>query len=158
MRSPRYPLQPLAKVRQQKVDLATKDLGAAVTTKEASVRARRQADLRREHHAREAALVRDAEREALERGELRAGDLARQDAWALRVATEADALMASTERAQAAEVRARETEREAQAAVVSRTTEARIVETHRSRWDEARRRSEERKEEEAASEGWRPKR
>ena len=154
----KYPLEPLAKLRDQKVDEATTALAEAVRKQEAAARALHAAESRRDAQARAAAAIREAEREALARGELRARDLARVDAWGVRVAVEQAVLNGAVERAGATEASAREGQGSAQGTLATRSAEARVVESHRERWDDERRRALEARDEEAATEAWRPAR
>ncbi|MGO9834583.1 MAG: hypothetical protein ACLP1X_10230 [Polyangiaceae bacterium] len=158
MRPPKYPLAPLAEVRKRAVDSAVRRLSSAVKTREAAERARQAAEDARHEHERAAARVRGGERDALERGDLCAADLARGETWGLRVASERARLSAGVERATSAEAVASDGQLEAQAGVASRRSEADVVAKDRERWDDARRKAAEAREEEAASEAWRPKR
>ncbi|HTB71774.1 MAG TPA: hypothetical protein VK762_00960 [Polyangiaceae bacterium] len=155
---PKYPLEPLAEVREKKVREATEALAGAVRAREAAARALRGAETRRETAARAASRVRTAELEALARGELHARDLAREHAWTARTAAEQAALAGAVRRAAAAEATARDRERVAQGTLASRSADARVVDAHRHRWNEERRRGVEAREEEALSEAWRPRR
>jgi hypothetical protein len=155
---PKYPLEPLAEMRQQKVEEATAALAGAVRKREAAARALRGAEVRRETAARAASRVRTAELEALTRGELRARDLARAHVWAARTAAEGEALAGVVRRAEAAEVAARDHERDAQGGLATRRAEALLALGHRDRWNEQHRRAVEAREEEASSEAWRPRR
>lgn len=158
MRRPRYALEPLAKLRDGKVDEATRGLAAAVTERGAAERARRSAEARRDAHDAAADAVRAGEREALERGELRAGDLALADGWEARVATERAALADAVQRAGSAEAKARDAERQAQRGVAERKADAQVVAKDRARWEDEQRRRGEAKEEEEAAEAYRRRR
>jgi len=158
MRPPRYPLEPLVEVRKRAADVATRRLSGAVKTREAATRARHAAEEARGEHERASSRVREAERCALERGELRAADLARAETWGLRVAADHARLSEGVERARATEARASDAHLEAQAGASSRRAEADVVAKDRARWEDQRRKSAEARDEEAASEGWRPKR
>jgi hypothetical protein len=154
----KYPLEPLAAVRETKVKDATAELAGAIRRREDASAARRTAEVRREAHTRAAASIRDAERAALDDGRLQAADLARADAWGARVAAERAALAGAAERAQAAETGARQEEAAAQGRLGERHADARVVEAHRERWEAERRRGVEARDEEASAEAWRPKR
>jgi hypothetical protein len=158
MRPRKYPLEPLAELRDKRVDEANGALGSAVRVRDAAARLLRAAEQRREGQALAVAVARKAELDALGQGDLRAWDLARADAWGVRVAAERRGLTAEVDRAQAADTKAREAEGEAQTAVTLRRADAQVIAGHRSRWEEARRRALEAREEEAAFEAWRPKR
>lgn len=155
---PKYPLEPLRTVRETQVKDARKELAQAIGRREGAETARRAAEARREVQARVVTAVREAEGAALAEGQLRARDLARADAWGVRMAKERYALVATVDKANATEVTAIEAEGQAQQHVAERHTEARVVETHHERWDAERRRALEAREEEASAEAWRPKR
>jgi hypothetical protein len=156
MRPPRYALEPLATVRKQKVDDAVRALAAAVTGREGAERDRLSAETRRVAHEADAARIRAVERDALERGELRAGDLASADGWELRVATERAGLVAAVQQTCAAEAEACRTEHQAQEEVAARRADADLVEKDRARWSAGRRKHLEAREEEDAAEAYRP--
>jgi hypothetical protein len=158
MRPPKYPLESLARVRQRAVDAAMGLLSSAVKARDAATRARQTAEQTHRDHERAAACVQEGERHALERGDLRAADLAREATWALRMASERARLSTGVERTKAAEAEATGAQLEAQAGVASRRADADVVAKDRARWDDARKKSAEARDEEAASEGWRPKR
>jgi hypothetical protein len=155
MRPPRYPLEPLARLREEQVDAAVRGLATAVAGRSAAEDARRTAEHRRDAHAEAAARVREAERVALRRGELRAGDLARAGAWEVRVASEHEAMASEVGRALGVEAQACDTERKAQGETASRKADAEAVATDRTRWHDALRKKGEAREEEAAEEAFR---
>jgi hypothetical protein len=155
MRPPRYPLEPLAKLREEQVDAAVRGLAAAVEGRNVAERARRTVEHRQDAHTAAASHVRVAEGEALERGELRAADLARAGAWETRVASEREAIASDVERAHLAETRARDAEHTAQGDVAARKAGAEVVAADQTRWREALRKKGEAKEEEAAEEAFR---
>lgn len=158
MRPGKYPLEPLSDLRERRVEEATGVLASVIRAKDAAAARLRTALLWRDGHAKTVAEVRQAELEALGRGDLRARDLARVDAWGVRARAELDALTAAVTVAQDAEAKERVRQVEAQAAVASRTADAQVVAGHRLRWDDARRKAVEASAEEAAFEAWRPKR
>ncbi len=158
MRPQKYPLEPLVELRDRKVEEATGVLAAMIRARDAAAGRLRAALLRRETHRQVAAGIRQAELDALGRGDLRARDLARTDAWGVRVAAEREALTASVRNAREGEAKALASQGEAQATVIARSADAQVVAGHRARWDETRRRALEASEEEAAFEAWRPKR
>jgi len=158
MRPPRYPLEPLSEVRKRALDAATSRLRGAVKKRDAAARARQAAEQVRQEHERATDRVRDAEREALGRGDLRAADLATAETWGLRVELERAKLGAAVERAKAAEAEASDVQLQAQAGAALRRSEAEVIKKDRARWDDARKKSAEAREEDAMSEGWRPRR
>ena len=157
MRPPRYPLEPLAKLREDQADAAVRGLAVAVAGRNAAERDRRTVEQQRDDLEAAATRVRDAEQEALARGELRAADLARAGAWETRVASEGEAMASAVERARGAESHAREVEQSAQGDVAARKAGAEVVGADRARWQDALRKKAEAREEEAAEEAFRRK-
>jgi len=155
VRPKKYPLDPLAQLRAKQVDDATRELAATVKAREEAERAEALARSERQRLAEESKAVRDAERAALERGELRASDLMNADAWALR-AREEEAMAArreieATKRTGAAKVG----EEHARDRTAQRRADADVVERDRAKWEDRERRVTEAKAEEAAEEAWR---
>ena len=155
---PKYPLEPLAELREKKVEAAALELAEAVRKREAAARTLLAAELRRDAQARAVAGLRQSEHGALSRGELRARDLARADAWGIRVAGERQSLVGAVDHARASEATARGQERDAQGTLAARRADAQVVAGHRTRWDDEARHRLEAREEEASSEAWRRKR
>jgi hypothetical protein len=158
MRPRKYPLEPLAELRRTKVAEAKGRLGAAVHAREAAAGARRGAESRLRDQAHAVAEVRRAEGEALGSGALSAADLARAASWLARAAAEHEALVARLQRAAQGEAAATEAERLARASLASKQSEAEVVEKDSARWQAVQERQVEGREEEDASEAWRPKR
>lgn len=156
MRPPRYALEPLASLRRDQADGAVRGLAAAVAARDVQERQRRSAEQRRSEHDARASEVRDAEQEALARGELRAADSARGDAWEVRLAAERAAMTADVERRKSAEEQARSAEGLARAELVAREADAGVIEKDRARWTEQQRLQREAREEEEAAEAYRP--
>jgi hypothetical protein len=152
MRAPKYPLEPLAKLRDRRVDQAERDLAGAVRTREQAEGERRVAEERAKAHEEQARRIRETEAAALGRSELTVGDLARQGSWERGVAADAEALARSVAERRAAEDGARAGERKAMDQVAARMADARVVERDRERWEEGERRRADAKEEEAAEE------
>jgi len=157
MGSPKYPLDPLARVRSREVDEAARELGDSVRAREVARGARVATEARRDAHARDAERTREDERAALERGELRAGDLMRQDAWEHRVAAERAEHERNVVAATARENDARSAENAAQGALAHRKADEGAVAKHRAKWDAAEAKKRDARDEEAAVEAWRPK-
>jgi hypothetical protein len=155
---PKYPLEPLAELRQKKVEEATLALAEAVRRRDAAARALAGAEIRRQAAARAVSQVRTAELEALARGDLRARDLAHAHAWAARTAAEQASLENVVRRAGVAEAMARDEAHEAQRTLGSQFADVRVVDRHRERWNETLRRGAVAREEEALSEAWRRRR
>jgi hypothetical protein len=154
----KYPLEPLARLRQEKAEQAAQALAESVRKREGATRGLRAAEVRRDAHGAAVSTARQAELLALAKGELRALDLARTDAWGVRVAAENAAHKGMVERAQAAEAQARGQETSARQALSSRQADAEVVVGHRRRWEGEATRLQAAREEEAAFEAWRPKR
>jgi hypothetical protein len=158
MRPPRYPLEPLAELRGARVGEAKGRLAEASRAREAARQARLGTESLLGGHERAAAGVRRAESEALEKGKLSAGDLARGAEWAVREAAERGALVASVQRAAQVEAAATEAERVARSTLASRKSEAEVVAKDSARWRAGQRKKAENREEQDVSEAWRPKR
>jgi hypothetical protein len=137
VRAPRYPLEPLVKLREDQVDAAVRGLASAVAKRDAAEQERLAAEARRAAHQATATGVRVAEGAALARGELSAADLARANAWEVRITSEHQALVSELERVAAAEARAREAEDNARGEVAQREAGAQVVATDQARWHEA---------------------
>jgi hypothetical protein len=157
MRPPKYPLEPLAELREKKADDAVRGLATAVARADAARRERTTAEARRDEHRDAAERLRQDEARALSRGELCVADLARADAWEVRVAGEREALASTARSARSTEAQAREIEQQARAHVAARRAEADAVAKDRARWTDRLQRRVDAKEEEDASEAWRPK-
>jgi hypothetical protein len=156
MRRPRYPLEPLVELRDHQVDRAATSLAGAIAKREDAAQGRRAAEAARAAHDAAARQVRAEESEALDRGMLRAADLAGADGWEARVASESAAMASAVERARTAEERARDGESAARGDLAARRADADVVAKDRARWGDEQRRRGDAKEEEAASEIWRP--
>ena len=154
---PKYPLEPLSRVRLKKVDDATATLAGAIHARlDAAVKAEEAAAARRAHAADvEAAHAR--ERSALEEGTLTVGDLARGDAWAARALAEEAALARSESEARSSETKATRDESTARADVAARKADATVIDKHHERWRDAITKARDAKEEEEMGEAWRPK-
>jgi hypothetical protein len=157
MRRPKYPLEPLAQLRQRKANEAAEAFATAVVERENAERACVDAERRRAMHEAEAHELRQAEADALGRGELRAGDLARTGAWELGVSAQRQRHDDAVERAKGQEGRARDGERDARERVASARADVDVVDKDRAKWRDSQLRREEAQEEEAASEAWRRK-
>lgn len=155
MRPKTYPRESLAKLRATKVDAAASALAKAVRSREQAERVERSNRKAGEDAEARAKATRDAERSALERGELRAADLGRAEVWGARVdgerAENERRVANASSRAQAA----RDAEGVARDGVTNARGDEAVVERDRARWEDAERKRAEAKEEEAASEGWR---
>jgi hypothetical protein len=153
----KYPLEPLARVRAHAVDAQAIDLARAVRAREQAEAERRTADDARGRAEAGAREVRLAEEAALARGALTVADLARADAWEVRVRAEGAALYEAVARAAESEAVAIGTEAAAQKALAQRRADADVVDKDRARFDGEQRRREDDRAEEDAAEAWRPK-
>jgi hypothetical protein len=153
----KYPLASLSKLRDGKVETATRELSAAIRNRETAEQARRAAERDRDRHDRQTTAVRGSETEALSRGELLAADMVRLDAWRARMQLESRTLAIRVAQAGAEENRAKTEQSLAQERLASRKSDANVVSEHQARWAEQRTRELQAAEEEAALELWRPK-
>jgi hypothetical protein len=158
MRRSAYPLKTLADVRERQVDEAVRGLATAVAARQAADDRRAAIETRKEAHGAHAASVRDAERRALERGELSAADLAVAHAWQLRMDAERGAMEAEEQRAREGQEAALQGERDAQGQLSARRADAQVLGEHRARWAEGERKRVEAAEEESAAEAFRLRR
>ena len=156
MRRPKYPLEPLAELRDTIVDQAMNGVAAAARALALAEQKRRVAEEGRSAHAARVERIRRTEAEALERGELCVAHLGHADAWETRVMAEDSALAADVDRARGEESTARAAERRARDALAAREADARVVANDRARWDGAMQRAAETRDEEASLEAWRP--
>jgi len=154
---PKYRLLALEKLRDAKVDEATKKLAEAVKEREAASARKQNAERALDLHESEAARVRAMERASLEQGLARARALAIENAWEIGVKVTSDRLRAEIAKRKEEEARAVAHETEARAAVVAKKADAKVVHEDHDRFDADARKIEDQKEEEAAEEAWRPK-
>jgi hypothetical protein len=151
----KYPLEALARLREQEVEQALRDLDDAVRARAAAQGKRVAAEGRCEDHTRAAARhVRD-EDAALDRGDLRSRDLEQAAAWASKVAGERCALDQEVETLRAAEAAAIDDEARARARLAEKKGSAELLALHRDRWTAAERAAAERKEEDLSLDSWR---
>jgi hypothetical protein len=158
MRPPKYPLEPLAELREKKADEALGELAAARRARDSAERERLAFEQKCRGHEAAVDRARRAETEALARGDLRAADLARAGAWEMRVDSERRALAAELDRARASEAGARAGEDHAGREAASRQAEAQVVANDRTRWQDGMQKRLEARDEIAASEASRPAR
>jgi len=148
----KYPLDPLLELRERQVDDAARDLAKAVDTRQRAEAAKRAAQTARETAEERAARARQEENEALARGELRAGDLMRAQAWEIGVAEEQKRLSQQVAAAEQGEKTARDHEDGARGALASRQADADVVDKDKERFVAKERDKQIAKEEEAAEE------
>jgi hypothetical protein len=157
MRPRKYPLDPLARLREKQVGDATKLLSDAIRAREDAQRAEEGARARRDSAAHDARLVVEREDGALQRGELRAEDLARAAAWSARVEVDRAELEQHLARAMQGAQTAHAVEETAQDATARARADAQVVSRDRVRWEEAVRKKRDAAEEEGAAEAFRGK-
>ena len=148
----KYPLDPLLDLRERQVDEAARDLAKAVDARQKAEIAKRAAEAARETAEERAAKAREAEREALERGELRAADLMRAQAWEIGVAKEHAELAKQVAAAAQGEEKARDQENGARGALATRQADAEVVEKDKDRFVAKEQKKQLAKEEEQAEE------
>ncbi len=157
MRSSKYPLESLARLKKERADDAVRALGKAISAREDAERRRAEAEAAQKHAEAQAAVLRQEERASLEKGELSAADLVQANAWEVRVKAEDAERARKVEEARASSETKRRLEAEAQAKVAGARGEVKAVLRHEGRWNEARQRARDAEEEEAAAEASRPK-
>jgi hypothetical protein len=148
----KYPLDPLLDLRERQVDDAARDLAKAVDSRQKAEDAKRAAQAARETAEERAARARDEEREALARGELRAGDLMRGQAWEIGVAEEQKRLSQQVATAEQGEKKARDREDGARGELAARQADAEVVEKDKGRFVAKEQQKQIAREEEAAEE------
>lgn len=151
-RNPKYPLTPLREHRDRKVEAATAELGGAVRAREAADESKRAAERTRQEAEARAAAVRNEEAERLGRGELRAGDLARAQAWEYAAHAEMTDLTHAVDRAAGHVDATREAEGAARAALAQDKADRDVVVKDQARFDHQALRVRDAAEEEAAEE------
>ena len=152
-----YPLDPLLRVREARVDDATRAVAEAVHEVDATRDARAAAEAARLRAGEAAQAIRASERDVLEEGGLTAADLARADAWEAKIRDDDRRLFDAAARAAEAESRAVLDEARARAELAKYKVDADVVSKDRDAWTNEVRRRVEAKEEEDAEEAWRRK-
>ncbi|HWL87577.1 MAG TPA: hypothetical protein VNO21_17355 [Polyangiaceae bacterium] len=150
-----YPLEALLNLRNRRVKDAAVELASTVREREGAAERRQALEAVRARAAAEAARAREAERETLEKGELRVADLQRGQAWEKVVQGEQRALDEKVEQAAIAEQGAADDEARVRGQLSERKADADVVDRDRSRYLERARKRIVAVEEESASEAWR---
>jgi hypothetical protein len=154
----KYPLDPLKRVRADKVDKQARTLARAVGEVEKAKAEAERRDRAKRDLERSLAEVATAERERLERGELSVADLARGAAFGIAGDMRRAAHERSLEEARVAQARASsEADLERQNLAVARA-DARVVDKHHDKWQTAIRAEAMAKDEENAEEAYLAKR
>lgn len=155
MPSPKYPLKPLLEHRERMVDDATAELGGAVRAREAADASRARAEAERRAAEERAARVRAEEADRLARGELRAADLARGQAWEIGASAEIGQLTRAVEVAEQKVERARGDEVEARVVLARKMADRDVVVKDEARFADRLKKRGLAAEEEAAEEAFR---
>lgn len=135
MPRPKYPLQPLLQHRERRVDHATAELGRAIQTREAAEAQRLGAERARRDAEVRARAVKAEEVQRLERGELRAVDLARVEAWDVAARLHIEQLSDALEAAEAKELRAVDEEELSRKDLAGKTADRDVVAKDAARFD-----------------------
>jgi hypothetical protein len=157
MRPRKYPLDPLARLREKRVGDATRLLSDAIRARQEAEQREESAQARKDDAAKEVLAVGGRERSALERGELRADDLALGAAWKVRMDADRAELEGQLAKALSQTSAAQAQEGTAQDGVARARADAEVVARDRAKWEEAGRKKEEAAEEEVADEAFRRK-
>jgi hypothetical protein len=157
VRGRKYPLDPLARLREKQVGDATRLLSDAIRARQEAERGLVVVLSRKNDAEAHARALGDRERNALERGELRADDLARAAAWSVRVETDRADLERRLAKAVEGAQAAHGGESNAQGEFARARADAEVVARDRAKWEDTRRKKDEAAEEEAGAEAFRPK-
>ncbi len=157
MPRPKYPLQPVLEDRQRKVDDQAAELGQSIRRREAAEAAKAKAEAVKREAEQAAAAVRADEAEALARGELRAIDLMRAEAWEVAEKARIDSLSRAADAAAAKAASAQREEVDARVTLAQKKAEHDVVVKDKGRFAERLAKKAQAAEEEAAEEAWRPK-
>jgi hypothetical protein len=155
MRPKKYPLDPLVRVRKERVDASVAALAKSIRAREVAEDSRAVAEAERLRAAEEAKRTRGNEAEALARGELSAADLQRQASWQARTQWDDAERARRVVIAREQEARALEAERGARAGASDAEAAAKVVTKHREGWVSDSARALEASSEEGAAEAWR---
>jgi hypothetical protein len=148
----KYPLDPLKRVRAEKVDQRARALSGAMRELEAARVEVEKKTRTKEHLDESLNATARSERERLERGELTAADLARGAAWNVS----ADLLRAQASRAvdeaKKDHAQARTLAERERATLATLQAEAKVVDKHHEKWRAARAAADQSRDEESAEE------
>jgi hypothetical protein len=153
----KYPLEPLARLKENRAESKTRELAKAVSTREAAQKKREGAEADREASRAGARRILFEEQGLLAEGSLHVADLVRASTWEARVRAEDAEKTRTVDGSLAAEEKARAAEAEVKAVVARARAESEVVQRHRERWSAAMKKEEESREEEALAEIHRPK-
>jgi hypothetical protein len=153
----KYPLEPLARLKEERAEQKTRELGKALSSRETAQKKREGAEAKREAARTSASRVRNEERAALANGALSVRDLMQANAWESRVATEDLERTREVDRALAAEGEAKAAETRVRGDLAQAQAESEVIRRHHERWSAAVKKDDEGREEEALAEAFRPK-
>ena len=151
----RYPLDPLKRVRAEKVDEEARALSRAMGQLEEATASAERRELAKRELERSLSEVALAERRKLEDGQLTAIDLARAAAFDIAGDIERAARARALEQARADELRARTSVQAKRGDLSMARAEAEVVEKHHQKWEKARQTLAHAKDEESAEEAHR---
>jgi len=148
----KYPLDPLKRVRAEKIDQRKVSLSDALRKAEVT-----SSDVERKTHAKEQldrsmSATASVERESLERGELSAADLARGAAWGLAANLRLQEMARAVDEAQKEDSLARSLAENERTLLATAQAEAKVVEKHHEKWRAVRTAAEVARDEESAEE------
>jgi len=146
----RYPLDPLARLRAKKVDDAARELGESQRARAAAERSEATAVQVAARLEEEQRAIREGERAALARGELRVEDLMHGGAWELRAREERAQAERNVVKANADAKTARGVERTARETTAARRADAKVIERDRDAWEAGEKKRAEARDEEIA--------
>jgi len=155
MASPKYPLQPLLEHRERAVDDRTAELGGAVRTRETAEHRSLDAAAAQQAAEASAAATRAKEQEMLGAGVLRAGDLARGQAWEIGAQAQIADLARVTASAEAKADEARRGENDARQGLAHAMADRDVVIKDEARFQQKVAKKQASAEEEQAEEAYR---
>jgi len=135
----KYPLDPLKRVRAEKVDRKGRALSQAVVKTERALGELEQRERAKRKFEEELTTTERAERDRLEKGELTAADLARGAAWGIAADIEKKGYERATQEARASYTHARAEADNERTGLSMARAEAKVVEKHHEAWQNARR-------------------
>jgi len=148
----KYPLDPLKRLRAEKVDQGARALSKALGDVERAEAERDHRELAKRELERSLAEVERAERDRLERGEMSVADLARGAAFGIAGEMQRTAHEKAVEQARSIHATALSHAEERRQGLASARADAEVVEKHHQTWQKARDAEAISKEEESAEE------
>jgi hypothetical protein len=152
-----YPLDLLARIREDRAEAKTRELGGAVRDHAIALARREGAEADRDAARDRASRVRDEERAALERGALCVRDLVQGSLWESRTKADDAERKRAVDEAVASELAARASEAEIRAEAARARGESKVVQRHGERWRAEVKKEEESREDEGLAEAYRSK-